>query len=219
MQTLISQDIASIVDNFKTLTTNNNQREQVLLISDVSWSEYEQLLEKIGDISWCKVSYLDGILKIMSPSENHELIKEYLGILIEVYCDEAEIDYYPLGSTTLKQQDKSSGKEPDASYCIGSKKAIPDIAIEIVFTSGGEDDLAKYQKLEVPEVWFWNKNQLEVFSLNSNQEYQKVQNSKLLPKLDLNLLEKYLCQMTTGNPRKVKKQFSQAVQDNLLQNN
>ncbi len=219
MPTLISQDIASIIENFKQLTTNNYQRDKVLLISDVYWSEYEQLLEIIGDVSWCRISYLDGILKIMSPSENNELIKEYLGILIEVYCDEAEIDYYPLGSKTLKQQDKSSGKEPDASYCIGIKKEIPDIAIEIVFTSGGEDDLAKSQKLEVPEVWFWKKNKLEVFSGNSNQEYQKVKTSKILSKLDLNLLEKYLSQMIAGNPRKVKKLFSQAVRDNLLQNN
>ena len=219
MPTLISPDIASIIKNFKQLTTNNYQRDKVLLISDVSWSEYEQLLETIGDVSWCRISYLDGILKIMSPSENHETIKEYLGILIEVYCDEAEIDYYPLGSKTLKQQDKSSGKEPDASYCIGIKKEIPDIAIEIVFTSGGKDDLAKYQKLEVPEVWFWNKNQLEVFSGNSNQEYQKIKTSKILSKLDLNLLEKYLSQMIAGNPRKIKKLFSQAVRDNLLQNN
>jgi len=71
----------------------------------------------------------------------------------------------------------------------------------------------------VPEVWFWNNNQLEVFSGNSNQEYQKVKTSKILSKLDLNLLEKYLSQMSAGNPRKVKKLFSKAVRDNLLQNN
>ena len=219
MQNVIAQDINSIVDEFKKITTNNHQRDRILLLSDVSWTEYEQLLKKIGDSSWCKISYLEGSLKIVSPSENHELIKEYLGILLEVYCDEAEIDYYPLGSKTLKQPDKSSGKEPDASYCIGVKKEIPDIAIEIVFTSGGEDDLIKYQKLTVPEVWFWKKHHLEVFRFDNNQEYQKVQTSNILAKLDLSLLEKYLTQMITGNPRKVKKQFAQVIRDNLLLDN
>ena len=161
MQTLdvnFLTQINKIIDNSK-------HREQAYIFSDVTWDEYEKILETIGNASWCKISYLDGVMTIMFPSENHELVKEHIGILLEVYCDEAEIDYYPLGSKTLKQKDKSSGKEPDASYCIGRKTDIPDIAIEVTVTSGGIADLAKYQKLDVKEVWFWRADGLEIYSM------------------------------------------------------
>ncbi|MEG4506483.1 Uma2 family endonuclease [Microcoleus sp. F6_B4] len=36
-----------------------------------------------------------------------------------------------------------------------TKKAIPDLAIEVVFTSGGIDKLQLYKRLGIPEVWFW----------------------------------------------------------------
>ena len=46
------------------------------------------------------------------------------------------------------------GKEPDTSYAFGTDKAIPDLAVEVVFSSGGTADLIKYQYLRVGEVWF-----------------------------------------------------------------
>ena len=204
MQTLISQDIASIVDNFKTLTTNNNQREQVLLISDVSWSEYEQLLEKIGDVPWCRLSYLDGILKIMSPSRRHELNKKNIARLLEAYLNQAEIDYWGYGSTTFRKQNQKSGKEPDECYCIGTEKQFPDIAIEVIVSSGGIDNLEVYKRLEIKEIWFWQNDCLTIYYLNQKGEYQQQNQSVILPELDVNLLASYV---TASNPRIAVKEF------------
>ncbi len=211
----------TLEDNFlnqiNQIIDHSKQREQTYICSNVSWDEYEKILETLRDVSWCKISYLDGVMTIMSPSENHELAKEHIGILLEVYCDEAEIDYYPLGSKTLKQKDKSSGKEPDASYCIGKKTQIPDIAIEIIVTSGGIEDLEKYKKLDVKEVWFWKTDGLEIYSMDNNQ-YTKNERSTILPQLDIKLLTEYIKKMTKGNPRKLKKEFAEQIRNQLLIN-
>ena len=36
----------------------------------------------------------------MSPSQNHEMIKDFIFLLIITYCDTVDLDYYPTGSTT-----------------------------------------------------------------------------------------------------------------------
>ncbi|NET42699.1 Uma2 family endonuclease [Okeania sp. SIO2B3] len=91
----------------------------------------------------------------------------------------------------MKSQDKLKGIEPDQYYCIGSKKKIPNLAIEVVITSGGIQTLEIYQGLGVSEVWFWQNRELQVFCLE-NCEYLQKNNSQLLPNLDLDLLVSYL---------------------------
>ncbi|HIK45941.1 MAG TPA: hypothetical protein IGR64_13825 [Leptolyngbyaceae cyanobacterium M65_K2018_010] len=41
-----------------------------------------------------------------------------------------------MGSTTLKKPERQAGGEPDESYCIGTDKEFPDLAIEVIVTSG-----------------------------------------------------------------------------------
>ncbi|NEP05286.1 MAG: hypothetical protein F6K25_26890 [Okeania sp. SIO2G4] len=91
----------------------------------------------MGNSPYFKVIYHRGTLQVKSPSSRHEISKKMLGMLVENYCLETGIRFYPLGSTTLKSQDKLKGIEPDQCCCIGSQKNIPDLAIEVVITSGG----------------------------------------------------------------------------------
>lgn len=81
--------------------------------------------------------------------------------------------------------------KPDESYCIITEKEIPDLVIEVILTSGGVNKLEIYQRLNVPEVWFWQNNQLSIYSLQ-NQQYQKTDQSLLLPELDLELLQQFI---------------------------
>ena len=163
----------------------------LLISTDITWKSYENLLDYLGNSPYFKVIYDRGTLQIMSPSSRHETYKKTLGMLVENYCLETGIYFYPLGSTTLKSQDKLKGIEPDQCYCIGSKKEIPDLAIEVVITSGGIQTLEIYQGLGVSEVWFWQNGKLQVFCLE-NCEYLQKNNSQLLPNLDLELLVSYL---------------------------
>ncbi len=186
------------------------QKDKMFICSNTSWDEYEAILQQKANSSAYRISFLNGILKIMSPSRNHEIIKDFIYLLIVSYCDAIELDYYPIGSTTLKQKDKSVGKEPDTSFCFNSLKQIPDLAVEVVFTSGSLEDLEKYQKLEVKEVWFWINDRLEIYVL-IDDSYQKRDSSYNLSNLNAKLLEKYIRQVLTGNPRILKKSFLQEI--------
>jgi Uma2 family endonuclease len=101
----------------------------------------------------------------MTPSIDHESLKKRLARLLEIY---AELEGY--GSWTLKEQAKRLGVEADECYVLGPSdqpRRIPDIAIEVVWTSGGLDKLEAYRRLGVPEVWFWQDGALRVFLLQA----------------------------------------------------
>ena len=85
---------------------------------------------------------------------------------------------------------KAAGAEPDESWCIGPEKEFPDLVLEIALTSGGVNKLEIYRRFKVPEVWFWRRNQLEVFALDNSGNYSGAQQSRLLPGLNISLLER-----------------------------
>jgi Uma2 family endonuclease len=180
------------------------KQDRTLSFSGMTWEDYEKFTtaEYLG----YRTSFLAGVITLMSPSQNHEVIKDFIFLLIVTYCDIFNLDYYPTGSTTCKDQNKQVGKEPDTSFCFNNLKETPDLAIEVVFSSGGTDDLKKYQKLGVKEVWFWLNNQLEIYVL-VNDSYQQHQSSFNLANLEAKLLKKYIAQVLTGNPRILKQNF------------
>jgi len=54
-----------------------------------NWEQYQTLLTQIGDTAAYRVTYLDGILEIKSPSRRHEISKSRIGNLLEIYFVEA----------------------------------------------------------------------------------------------------------------------------------
>lgn len=180
------------------------KQDFTLSFSGMTWDDYEKF--NAAEYLGYRASFLDGIITLMSPSQNHEIIKDFIFLLIIAYGDAFDLNYYPTGSTTYKDKNKQVGKEPDASFCFNSLKPIPDLAIEVVFSSGGTDELRKYQKLGVKEVWFWINNSLEIYVL-VNGVYRQEQNSFNLPKIEAKLLNKYINRALTDNPRLVKKSF------------
>jgi Uma2 family endonuclease len=177
------------------------------MVSGVSWTGYEALLDELGDSLTYRVTYLDGVLELVSPSRRHERNKTMIGSLIEAYCQEKQIPYFPLGSTTFRKEKKRGGTEPDESYCIGSDKEFPDLAIEVVVTSGGVNKLEVYQRLGVGEVWFFQANRFEVYCLCGDR-YEQVSQSQILPNLDLNVLTQFAVAI---DPLKAALAFREAV--------
>jgi len=171
--------------------------EERFITSGVTWQIYEALLAKLEDNSHYRVTYLDGILEIVSPSIRHEKLKKRLATLLEFYLIEKRIKHSPMGSPTLKNQLKNAGAEPDECYCIGEEKKIPDLAIEVIITSGSIDKLENYRRLGVVEVWFWEKNRLKLYHLREETTsafletygYEQIASSELLPELSISLLE------------------------------
>lgn len=171
--------------------------EEKFVTSGVSWQMYEALLVKLEDNSHYRVTYLDGILEIVSPSIRHENIKKRLAILIERYLYSKRIRFSPMGSSTIKKQLKQAGVEPDECYCIGEKKDIPDLAIEVIITSGSLEKLEIYRRLGVSEVWVWHINRLRLYHLREETPaefldtygYEQIISSELLSELNIALLE------------------------------
>ncbi|UBF30286.1 Uma2 family endonuclease (plasmid) [Kovacikia minuta CCNUW1] len=193
--------------------------EERRIISNVDWLQYEALLFDLGNVSHYRVSYLDGVLEIVSPSRRHEIGKARIGDLLLIYFVETDTEYFPTGSTTFRKQEGQAGTEPDESYCIGTDKAFPDLAIEVVVTSGGINRLELYRRLGVREVWFWQNNQFSIYHLREDAPiqfaqtfgYEAINHSEVLPGLDMNLLA--AC-VRNPNPLAAAKEFRQGVRNN-----
>lgn len=198
-----------ITDRFPLDKNSLIKQDQTFSCSGMTWDDYE-LLSLESDRGY-RISFCDGVITAMSPSQNHERIKDFIFLLIVTYCDAIELDYYPTGSTTFKDQNQQVGKEPDCSFCFNSLKDVPDLAIEVVFSSGGTNDLEKYQRLGVKEVWFWMNNKLEIYFLTDGI-YQCQDYSFNLSKLEAKLLTKYIAQSLNNNPRKLKSSFIGEIQ-------
>ncbi|MEZ2276927.1 MAG: Uma2 family endonuclease [Microcoleus sp.] len=164
--------------------------DSCLTLKGVSWSQFESLEAAFESVGGIKFAYLDGILEIMAVSPEHQDTKSTIGILLEAYLREKSIRFYAKGSPTLGSEEIWARKQPDESYNLQTKKAIPDLAIEVIFTSGGIDKLQLYKRLGIPEVWFWEDGVLSIYYLR--EEYEKVDRSELLPELDIALLVKYV---------------------------
>ena len=182
---------SALLNGFFQLQLESSDSEERFISSGVTWKAYESLIASLSNSSSYRVAYLLGTLEIMSPSRSHELDKENIGRLLEAYLEENGIRFWGLGSTTFKSKDKQAGKEPDKSYCIAVDKEIPDLAIEVVYTSGGVDTLQIYQRLGVKEIWFWQNQEFKIYCLQDSG-YQQQQQSQLLPNLDLVLLAQYV---------------------------
>ncbi|MGZ5433023.1 MAG: Uma2 family endonuclease [Thermoanaerobaculia bacterium] len=166
--------------------------DQIIVFHDVTWEDYERLLDIRGDRSAPRINYLEGELEIMSPSKDHEQIKSFIGRLLEVWCIDRGIEVTPYGSWTLKGQEKDHAAEADECYIFGTApRERPQLAIEVEWTRGSIDKLRIYEKLGVDEVWTWRKGVIQVYVL-VGERFAKAQRSRLLPDLDLGLLASML---------------------------
>jgi Uma2 family endonuclease len=176
--------------------------DQRVVMHDVSWELYESLIETRGESARPRLSYLDGVLELMSPSQPHEIIKAKLGSLLSFYCVEMGIEIQEVGSWTIRQRRKKGGLEPDESFIFGRESAQakqrPDLAIEVVWTSGGIRKLDIYQRLGVPEVWFWKKEVITIYGLDDDR-YVKRERSAFVPDIDLALICRLVHCVTTND--------------------
>lgn len=187
---------------------------QHLILHGVTWQQYDALVGLFMDqFPALRMTYLEGTLELMTTSSEHERLKTILGRLIEAFAEELDLDLNGYGAATFRKQAADRGLEPDECYCFGELQDFPDIAVEVVITSGTIDKLRVYQGLGVQEVWFWQKGQFTVYSLlDSDRGYEARSTSRLLPQLDFALL----CQFI-DNPKQTQavKAYRQALRTSL----
>jgi Uma2 family endonuclease len=163
-----------------------DREQRFLLPGYYDWQALEVLESLLAISPSLRITYLDGSIELMTLSESHELIKTSLAMLLEAYFIAIEIDFIPVGSATRRGEEKGTSFEPDESYYLGVQKENPDLAIEIILTSGNLQKLEKYRRFKIQEVWFWENNQIAIYHLVEDS-YQTVARSQLLPNLDLDL--------------------------------
>ena len=163
-------------------------KESPLLFKGLTWREFkavEQLLDRPG----YRLSFLDGLLEIRRmPGEPHETVKKRIAALVELFLLMAGFDFTPTGSMTLESEAGAVKREADESYKLTPESVLPDLAIEVVFTSGGINKLAAYERLRIPEVWFWEDGVLELYHLRNtdkNAFYEKISASEAVQGIDL----------------------------------
>jgi Uma2 family endonuclease len=161
--------------------------QRLLLPGYYTWEQFEELESLMADSPGLRITYLDGWIEFMTLGEAHETISCILNFLLQLYFCEMGIEYIPVGSATRRNRARDVSFEPDESYYIGSIKEHPDLAVEVTISSGSTNKLAKYLRLRIPEVWFWENNRLSVYGLREDN-YEQILRSELLRDLDLELL-------------------------------
>lgn len=165
--------------------------EQRFVLQGVPWDTYVRLRDEL-DTPGLRMTFCEGTLELMSPSIDHEAAKKSIARLIEIFALERDVPLYGYGSTTFRREARARGLEPDECYCVGGTlKEFPDIAIEVVLTSGGIDKLAVYSGLGVREVWFWERDAFQIHALRG-EEYEPIAASELIPDLDFAALARFV---------------------------
>jgi Uma2 family endonuclease len=207
----------------KRITVPPGQR---VLLQDVSWQEFEAILEDLGDRRASRVAFDNGILEIMTPLPEHETNKELVSDLVKALLEELDIEFFSLGSTTFKNEEVNKGIEPDNCFYIQNEAAVrgknrldltvdppPDLALEIDVTSRTHPSI--YETLGVPELWRFENGTLQINVLRAG-EYIKCSYSRNFP--DLPLVERitqYLKQCRTEGRKKTMRAFRAWVREHV----
>jgi Uma2 family endonuclease len=180
-----------------TTVSSNAERpappDDIIVLDNVTWADYQRLLEIRGARAVPRITYVEGVLELMTPSRPHESIKSMIGCLVEAWCLETGVAISPYGSWTHESKEADRGIEPDECYVLGDNPdpAQCDLAIEVAWTRGAIDKLDVYSKLRVAEVWIWKAGAIEVFALRDTS-YRQVERSELLAGIDLTALARFI---------------------------
>jgi Uma2 family endonuclease len=145
--------------------------EQRIVLTDVSWQQFENLLVELGDDRQTRLTYLRGKLEMMTPVEAHERCSKLIDSLILVLADELAVPITGLRPVTLMQPELGCATEPDACYYLEARELdpnavnlshsdldlttdlAPDLLVEVALTKSSLDKLPIYATLGIPEVW------------------------------------------------------------------
>lgn len=197
-----------------------------VLLKDITWDEFEQILEELGEDRASRLSFSNGVLEIMVPLPEHEKDKEIIGELVRMLLDALDIDFEALGSTTFKSEQMTQAIEADTCFYIENHQAVigknridltvdppPDLAIEIDITSRTKFD--NYRLLGVPELWRYSQKGLEINLLQSG-EYVNSQNSPNFPEIPIvELINRFVEKALTQGRSQAVREFRRWIKENI----
>ncbi len=166
-------------------------RDQIMVLKG-NWDQFKLIQKGCEQNSRARLFYWDGTIELVMPGRPHEIFAQALGILLALFLAHEGIPFLAVGSADQEREGVASA-QPDQSYCLGNIKSIPDLSIEVVFSSGGKSKLSRYQAIGVAEVWFWEDGVLTLYHLRP-EGYELIQQSELegLQQLDLEVLKRHI---------------------------
>jgi len=150
----------------------------VVTIPNITWLEFESILQELGEKRRSRIAYSNSTLEIMVPLLDREIPKDLISDIVKNLLKSAGRRYEPFGSTTFKREG-AAGVEPDACfYILNYQRMInrrrllpddppPDLAIETDVTSKTKIDA--YKIIGVPEVWVYDSGRLRIYLLQDGE--------------------------------------------------
>lgn len=199
---------------------------QQLLLKDVSWQQFETILDELGESRAARISYSNGVIEIMVPLAEHEKAKEIIGELVRILLDKLQIDSEPFGSTTLKNEQMTQAVEPDTCFYIQNQAAVigknrleltvdppPDLAVEIDITS--RTQLDNYRILGVPEFWRYTRQGLEIHLLKEGKYVESTTSPNFVDIPIIELINQYVKQSQNVGRSQAIRAFKNWVRENI----
>ncbi len=165
----------------------------LVTIPNVSWQEFESILQELGEKRSARVAYSKNTLQIMVPLPEHERPKDLISDIVKTLLKMTGTRHEPFGSTTFKSEN-TAGVEPDACFYIQNYQQMincrrlqaddppPDLAIETDVTS--KTTLDAYEAIAVPELWIYDSGKLTIYLLKDGK-YIKSDSSPTFPNIPL----------------------------------
>lgn len=173
--------------------TTSDQR----IVIEGTWEKFKLIQQVSEESPGVRLAFYKGEIELFMPGLQHERFSEILGYLVTTALLHYGIVFIPSGSVTQEKAGEASA-QADKSYCLGGSKSIPDLSIEVIFTSGSLNKLARYQALGVSEVWFWEDGIVSLYHLRQSG-YERIEQSELpgLDQLNIELLSRCILMAET----------------------
>jgi len=178
--------------------------DSTLTLRNVSWEDYEALLEDLGDASGRRLSYDRGTLQITTLSSEHESYSRLVEKFVALLSARLRVRVLSFGSSTMKKKEDGKGSEPDACFYVQTAPVIghkihidfgvdppPDVVVEIDVSHDSLTKFPTYAALGVPEIWRYDGKVLLMYHLEHGQ-YVAAQSSLALPMLTPAVLTEFL---------------------------
>jgi Uma2 family endonuclease len=178
--------------------------ERAILLTGVSWEEYESFVEKNWEKNNLSLAYDNGVLEIMSKSPMHEAISRFISKLVFIFSEEFSLFLEDRGSATFKRSVFKKGVEPDECFYVQNAETVigledwdaetypaPDVAVEIDLTTESLDKFSIYAALQVAELWIFDGREMKFYRLENNR-YHSTETSLAFPGLTVDLLNEFI---------------------------
>lgn len=177
--------------------------EQRFLLRDIDWGTYRAISNALHGRHF-RLTYDRGNLELMTISRTHGGCSRLLVLLVFVLAEEFELTISNCGDMTCDREDLDRGVEPDESFYLANEPLVrgkaeidltvdppPDLVGEIDISRSSRNRLSIYAAMQVPEVWRYDGNALQVLHL-MNGQYQPSDRSRSFPGLPILELATFL---------------------------